>query len=115
MRAFTGTISNLVSPLALAFAASAYAEVPAPYAVAGNQFVTVTVGITTFSDFFGTDYSEDSMVVPIIGNGNFGLFPNALPFTFAENEGEFHADIWRRQIRVPASVPPVDWMPKSHG
>ena len=84
MRAFTGTISNLVSPLALAFAVSAYAEVPAPYAVAANQFVTVTVGITTFSDFFGTDYSEDSMVVPIIGNGNFGLFPNALPFTFAE-------------------------------
>jgi hypothetical protein len=66
-----------------AIAASARAEVPAPYNVASSQAARVTVRITT-TNSSGTQYSEDSMVVPVTGNGSFGLQPGARPFNFAE-------------------------------
>ena len=77
------------APLALAvavissIAAYAQAEVPAPYNVAAGQSALVTVRITT-TNSSGTQFSEDSMVVPVAGNGSFGLQPGARPFTFAE-------------------------------
>jgi hypothetical protein len=77
------------APLALAvavissIAAHAQAEVPAPYNVAAGQSALVTVRITT-TNSSGSQFSEDSMVVPVAGNGSFGLQPGSRPFTFAE-------------------------------
>ena len=79
-----GCLSHSVSALMLTFATSAYAEVPAPYTVAANQSVLVTVRITTTNSFGTTQFSEDSMVVPMSGNGRFGLLPDARPFTYAD-------------------------------
>ncbi|NBQ14696.1 MAG: hypothetical protein EBU31_08835, partial [Proteobacteria bacterium] len=83
------TIHRRRTPLALAIAlissiaASAQAEVPAPYNVAAGQAARVTVRITT-TNSSGTQFSEDSMTVPVTGNGSFGLQPGSRPFTFAE-------------------------------
>ena len=69
--------------VALFTVVSAQAEVPAVYSVASNQTALVTVRITT-TNSSGSQFDEDSMVVPVTGNGTLGLFPEARPFTFAE-------------------------------
>ena len=69
--------------VALFTVVSAHAEVPAVYSVASNQTALVTVRITT-TNSSGSQFDEDSMVVPVTGNGTLGLFPEARPFTFAE-------------------------------
>ena len=74
-------VMPVVMPVLLA--TSAQAEVPAPYNVASNQVALVTVRITT-TDSSGSQFDEESMVVPVTGNGSFGLLPAARPFTFAE-------------------------------
>ncbi len=80
-------INHRCAQLAFAIAATvtacAHAEVPAPYNVAAGQAAQVTVRITT-TNSSGTQFSEDSMIVPVTGIGSFGLLPNMPPFTFAE-------------------------------